>query len=133
MSLVRPGMYSFSQLCKIAHCQGTKALDIWRFPVDFISNLKLQVRMWTCGRGDVSTPSFGSHLNPISTRGQIMPTLYWCPHQVLKATGVPGEYYNLPSDVMIGRRFWQHYLMPNLPMTTHTQHDRRPFNLHLNF
>jgi hypothetical protein len=21
--------------------------------------------------------------------GQIMPTLYWCPHQVLKATGAP--------------------------------------------
>ena len=36
---------------------------------------------------------FGSHLNPISTGGgggQIMPTLYWCPHQVLKATGAPG-------------------------------------------
>ena len=48
-----------------------------------------QARLWACGRGDVSTPSFASHLNPISTRGgQIMPSLYWCPHQVLKATGV---------------------------------------------
>ena len=28
-----------------------------------------QARLWACGRGDVSTPSFGSHLNPISTRG----------------------------------------------------------------
>ena len=28
------------------------------------------------GGGEVYTPSFGSHLNPISTRGQIMPTLY---------------------------------------------------------
>ena len=29
---------------------------------------------------DWSLPSFGSHLNPISTRGgQIMPTLYWGP------------------------------------------------------
>ena len=24
--------------------------------------------LWACGRGDVSTPSFGSYLNPISTR-----------------------------------------------------------------
>ena len=28
-----------------------------------------QARLWACGRGDVSTPSFGSQLNPISTRG----------------------------------------------------------------
>ena len=28
-----------------------------------------QACLWTCGRGDVSTPSFGSHLNTISTRG----------------------------------------------------------------
>ena len=33
--------------------------------------------LWTCGRGDSSTPSFGSHLNPIPTGGrQIMPTIY---------------------------------------------------------
>ena len=25
--------------------------------------------VWACGRGDVSTPSFGRHLNPILTRG----------------------------------------------------------------
>ena len=39
----------------------------------------------------MSTPSFGSYPNPISTRGggQIMPTQYWCPHQVLKDTGTP--------------------------------------------
>ena len=29
-----------------------------------------QARLWACGRGDVSTPSYGSHLNPISTRGE---------------------------------------------------------------
>ena len=29
----------------------------------------MQACLWACGRGDVSTPSFGSHLNPISTRG----------------------------------------------------------------
>ena len=23
--------------------------------------------------------------------GQIMPTLYWCPHQVLKVTGAPAD------------------------------------------
>ena len=28
-----------------------------------------QARLWACGRGDVSTPSFGSPLNPISTKG----------------------------------------------------------------
>ena len=28
-----------------------------------------QARLWACGRGDVSSPSFGSHPNPISTRG----------------------------------------------------------------
>ena len=52
-----------------------------------IVQLWSQARLWACGRGDMSTPSFGSHINPISTRGggQIMPTPYWCPHQVLKA------------------------------------------------
>ena len=49
-----------------------------------------QARLWACGRGDVSTPSFDCHLNPIPTGGgQIMPTIYCCPHQVLKATGAP--------------------------------------------
>ena len=31
--------------------------------------LILQARLWACGRGEVSTPSFDSHPNPISTRG----------------------------------------------------------------
>ena len=31
--------------------------------------IALQARLWACGQGDMSTPSFGSHLNPISTRG----------------------------------------------------------------
>ena len=31
--------------------------------------LQTQACLWACGRGDVSTPSFGSHLNPIPTRG----------------------------------------------------------------
>ena len=30
---------------------------------------KQKARLFACGRGDVSTPSFGSHLNPISARG----------------------------------------------------------------
>jgi len=30
-------------------------------------NFKCQARLWACGSGDVSTPSFGSYLNPIST------------------------------------------------------------------
>ena len=29
----------------------------------------VQARLWACGCRDVSTPSFGSHLNPIWTRG----------------------------------------------------------------
>ena len=41
---------------------------------------KRQTRLWACGCGDVSTPSFGSHFHPITTKGgQIIPTLYWCP------------------------------------------------------
>ena len=36
---------------------------------DILMLLSTQARLWACGRGDVSTPSFGSHLNPISTRG----------------------------------------------------------------
>ena len=36
--------------------------------------IPLQVRLWACGRGDVSTPSFCNHLNPISTRwGRLCP------------------------------------------------------------
>ena len=37
-----------------------------------------------CEHGDWS---FDRHINPILTRGHILPTLYWCPHQVLKVTG----------------------------------------------
>ena len=49
-----------------------------------------QARLWPCGRGDLSTPSFGSQLNPISTRGaDYAHSIYWCPHQILKATGAP--------------------------------------------
>ena len=51
-------------------------------------NSYIQARLWACGRGDMSTPSFGRHLNPISTRGGRV-----CPPytgvQVLKATGTP--------------------------------------------
>ena len=52
--------------------------------------LKIQACLWACGLGDMSTPSFGSNLNPISTRGaDYAHPKYWCPHQVLKATGAP--------------------------------------------
>ena len=67
------------------------------------SALVIQARLWACGRGDVSTPSFGSHPNPISTRGQIMPTLYWCPHQVLKATGAPAYVYHQVPTTMFDK------------------------------
>ena len=33
-----------------------------------------------------------THLN--QGGGQIMPTLYCCPHQVLKATGAPGKSFD---------------------------------------
>ena len=46
----------------------------------------LQTRLWAWGHRDWS---FDSHINPILTRGHISPTLYWCPHQVLKVTGAP--------------------------------------------
>ena len=52
-----------------------------------------QARLWACGRGDVSKPSFGSHLNPISTRGgRLCPpytgvhTKFWKPQVRLKYT-----------------------------------------------
>ena len=32
-------------------------------------NMPIQARLWACGRGDMSTSSFGIYLNPISTRG----------------------------------------------------------------
>ena len=65
-----------------------------------------QARLWAYGRGDVSTPSSGSHLNPIPTKGggQIMPTIYWCPHQVWKATGAPEEH-QIMSEI-----FWYLWL-----------------------
>ena len=47
---------------------------------------KKQARLWACGRGDVSTPSFGSHLSPISTKGgrlyppyTVVHTKFWKP------------------------------------------------------
>ena len=56
----------------------------------FDSYFLRQARLWACGRGDMSTPSFGSHINPISTRGaDYAHSIYWCPHQILKATGAP--------------------------------------------
>jgi len=52
----------------------------------------IQARLWLCGCGDVSTPSFGTHLTLSQPGGgQIMPTLYWCPHQVLRVTGAPAS------------------------------------------
>ena len=55
--------------------------------------LKKQYRC-VCGHEDWSTQSFDCNLNPIQTRGrQIMPTICWCPHQVLKATCAPADVY----------------------------------------
>ena len=38
------------------------------------------MRLWACGRGDVTTTSFGSHPNPISTRGSRSCPPYTCVH-----------------------------------------------------
>ena len=38
--------------------------------------IALQARLWACGQGDTSTPSFGTYLNPISTRGCRLCLLY---------------------------------------------------------
>ena len=49
--------------------------------------------LWACGRGDVSTPSFGSHLNRISIR--LCPhytglhTMFWKPHARLSVVLEP--------------------------------------------
>ena len=50
-----------------------------------------QARLWTCGRGDSSTPSFGSHLNPIPTRWQIMLYILMSPTSFI-ATCAPAQY-----------------------------------------
>ena len=62
-----------------------------------------QVRLRAWGHENWSPRSFGSNLNPISTRGaRLCPpyTEYWCPHQVLKATCVPANYLNFHKDNM---------------------------------
>ena len=46
---------------------------------------------------------FWSHLSPnFNQRGKIMPTLYWIlmSHQVLKATGAPGNYLDFHKNNM---------------------------------
>ena len=53
-------------------CQVSRATKHNNSPLLLCSHSKSQARLWTCGRGDVSTPCFGSHLNPISTRGVIL-------------------------------------------------------------
>ena len=39
------------------------------------SKSKRMMHLWACGRRDVSTPSFGSHLIPISTGGDSLKEL----------------------------------------------------------
>ena len=52
--------------------------------------LKSRFHRSTCGHGIWSPPKFWLPPWPYFTQGgQIMPTIYWCPHQVLKATGTP--------------------------------------------
>ena len=41
------------------------------------------------GMGTSPHQVFEATLTLFQPGGQIMPSLYWCPHQVLKATGAP--------------------------------------------
>ena len=67
-------------------------IELWFMSLGYLSFInQLQVRLWACGRGDVSTPSFGSHLNPISSKGvRLCPpytgvhTKFWKPQARLK-------------------------------------------------
>ena len=61
------------------------------------------VGMWTWGRVHTKFwQQLSPHLNEAGPGGQIMPTLYWCPHQVLKATGAPVEYhFCLATSVLV--------------------------------
>jgi hypothetical protein len=70
----------------------------------------LQARLWACGQGDMSTPSFGSHLNPILTReADYAHPIYWCPHQVLKATGAPVLPF-VKIEILVARFIWNEML-----------------------
>ena len=75
---------------------------------NFWWSIPQQARLWACGHGNVSTPSFGSHLNPILTRGGgrlCPPYMYWCPHQVLKATGAPVNSVKMYKAIVTERRY----------------------------
>ena len=53
------------------HATADSSVPMWK-----LLSILSQARLWARGCGDVSSPSFGSHPNPISTRGggEIMPT-----------------------------------------------------------
>jgi hypothetical protein len=63
-------------------------------------SLDTQERLWTWGR--VHTKFWQPPQPYLNQGGQIMPTLFCCPHQVLKATGAPdyriGQWTLLPSN-----------------------------------
>ena len=57
---------------------------------------QVQIRR-ACGHVGVGTcphQVLAANLSLSQPGEQIMPTLYWCPHQVLKATGAPADYCN---------------------------------------
>ena len=59
------------------------------FPTQALSPTKKPlVRLWACGCGDVLAAIF-TLFQPEGGGGQIVPSKYWCPHQVLKATDAP--------------------------------------------
>ena len=47
----------------------TESKGMQKIPEFDASYDPIQAPLWACGQGDTSTPSFGTYLNPISTRG----------------------------------------------------------------
>ena len=59
------------------HCTDQYLFErvFFRFYWSQCSPNRVRARLWAYGRGDVSAPTFGIHLNPISTwRGRLCPT-----------------------------------------------------------
>ena len=70
-------------------------ITIWKSAKYILINV--QARLWACGRGDVSTPSFGSHLNPISTKGGRL---------CLPYTGVHTKFWKPQARLLDLSVFW---------------------------
>ena len=65
------GVCSPCQNVSNIYLQCQSMVSAWGCDVD--DKHMVQAHLWACGHGDMSTPSFGSHLNPISTKGRLYP------------------------------------------------------------